>query len=56
MVSTAPQVVEIDSDDAESWSDEIRLEILARLIMKAEQGGITNGKSEEKGRVLEPNV
>lgn len=56
MANAAPQIIEVDADDAESWSEEIRLEILARLIMKAEQGGLINGKTEKKDRVLEPNV
>ena len=56
MAGAVEKIVEIDAENPESWSEEIRLEILARLVMKAEQGGQTNGKTEEEGRVLEPNV
>lgn len=56
MASAAEKIIELDADDAESWSEEIRLEILARLIMRAEQGGKPNGEAKEEGRVLEPNV
>lgn len=49
-------VAEVDQEDAESWDEERRLEILARLIMRAERGGTANGDAEKTGRVLEPNV
>lgn len=46
---------DFEQENAELWDEERRLEILVRLIIRAEQGG-EYGKDDQKSGVLEPDV